>query len=118
MVANDYTIQYQRQKWQIERQSLGGGLRHSRVLVEKRLDGTVKLRFKGRYLKAHRIVVKPVSTSAASGRGRAATGSGLRPAPSAARPQSYKPPADHPWRKYKQKGTVLLCGKGDISTLR
>jgi transposase len=118
VVDNDYTIRYQSQKWQIERQSLGGGLRRSRVLVEQRLDGTVKLRFKGRYLKAHRIAVKPVSVSAASGRGRAATGSGLRPAPSAARPQPYKPPADHPWRKYKQKGTVLLCGKGDSSTLR
>jgi len=118
VVDNDYTIQYRKQKWQIERQSLGGGLRRSRVLVEQRLDGSLKVRFKGRYLKAHRIVVKPAAASPVPGRGRAATGSGLRPAPSTARPQPYKPPATHPWRKYKQKGTILLCGKGDISTLR
>lgn len=122
VVGNDYTIQYQGQKWQIERQSLGGGLRRSRVLVEQRLDGSVKLRFRGRYLKAHRIEARPAAASpagaAAAGRGRAAAGSGLRPAPCAARPQPYKPPANHPWRKYQQKRTVLLCRKEDISILR
>ena len=109
VVGNDYTIQYQGQKWQIERQSLGGGLRRSRVLVEQRLDGTVKLRWRKRYLKAHRIASQAVAAPPVTGRGRAAAGSGLRPAPCAARPQPYKPPAEHPWRKYKQKGTVLLC---------
>ena len=128
VVANDYTVQYEGQKWQIERQSTGGGLRRSRVIVEKRLNGTIKLRFRGRYLKAHRIVLAKRSqppTSPVGGRpdapesrGRAASGSGLRPAPAAARPQPYKPPADHPWRKTNKKRTVLLCGKQDISILR
>ena len=118
VVGNDYTIQYQGQKWQIERQSLGGGLRRSRVKVEQRLDGTVKLRWRQRYLKAHRIATPAAAASPATGRGRAAAGSGLRPAPCAARPQPYKPPVDHPWRKSYKKRTVLLCGKGDISTLR
>ena len=122
VVANDYTIQYQGQKWQIERQSLGGGLRRSRVLIEQRLDGTIKLRWRGRYLKAHRIVInrsasQPAPAATASRR-RAAAGSGLRPAPSAARPQPYTPPADHPWRKSWKKRTVLLCRKEDVSTLR
>jgi hypothetical protein len=123
VVANDYTVQYQGQKWQIARQSLGGGLRRSRVIVERRLDGSLKLRWRGRYLKAQRIILKaaalPPVTSVVAVGSRAATGSGLRPAPCAARPphQEWKPSPDHPWRK-PWKRTVLLCRKPDISTLR
>jgi transposase len=121
-VANDYTVQYQGQKWQILKQSHGGGLRRSKVTVEHRLDGSITFRWRGRYLKARRIAAKrqaatPPATPPA-GR-RAAAASGLRPAASAARPprQVWTPSPDHPWRK-PWKRTVLLCGKPDISTLR
>jgi hypothetical protein len=121
-VANDYTVQYLGQKWQIARQSTGGGLRGSRVIVEKRFNGTVRLRFRGRYLKAQRIAVKrpaaPPEAAKSPRRGRATSGSGLRPTPCAARPQPYKPPPDHPWRKFSLKRTFLLCRKEDVSTLR
>lgn len=123
VVANDYTVQYEGQKWQIEKQSLGGGLRRSRVLIEQRRDGSIRLRWRGRYLKAHRIAatspVQPVAAAATPSRSRAATAVGLRPPASAARPprQRWKPSPDHPWRK-PWKRTVLLCGKPDISTLR
>ena len=122
VVANDYTVQYAGQKWQIAWQSIGGGLRRSRVIVERRLDGTLKLRWQGRYLKAQRIVrtaaTPPAAPTTAAGR-RAATAFGLRPAASAARPphQEWKPSPDHPWRK-PWKRTVLPCRKPDISTLR
>ncbi len=126
VVANDYTVQYEGRKWQIERQSTGGGLRRAKVTVQERLDGSIKFHWRGRYLKAHRIASKAVAAQPAealatptspAGR-RAAAGSGLRPAPSAARQQPWKPPADHPWRKSSPKRTVLLCRKEDISTLR
>lgn len=131
VVANDYTVQYRGQKWQILRQSFGGGLRRAKVTVEHRLDGSVKLRWRGKYLKARRIAAKAPGATAAAGTAaatprptssaarRAAAASGLRPAASAARPprQEWKPSPDHPWRK-PWKRTVLLCGKPDISTLR
>jgi len=131
VVANDYTVQYRGQKWQILRQSHGGGLRRAKVTVEHRLDGSVKLRWRGKYLKARRIAAKAPGATAAAGTAaatprptpsaarRAAAASGLRPAASAARPprQEWKPSPDHPWRK-PWKRTVLLCGKPDISTLR
>jgi len=124
VVANDYTVQYEGQKWQIEQQSFGGGLRRSKVLVERRLDGSLKLRWRGRYLKVHRIVPKiavtpPTASRRAGTDSRAAAASGLRPPASAARlpHQEWKPSPDHPWRK-PWKRTVLLCRKPDISTLR
>lgn len=126
VVANDYTVQYQGRKWQILKQSHGGGLRRSKVTVQHRLDGSIKFHWRGRYLKARRIATQtrhaatPATSSATSPAGRrAAAASGLRPAAPAARPprQAWKPSPDHPWRK-PWKRTVLLCGKPDISTLR
>jgi len=118
VVGNDYTVQYAGRKWQIERQSLGGGLRRSRVIVERRLDGSVKLRWRGRYLKAHRIEVqRPAGPTTEAGSRRVASGSGLRPAPSSPRREPWKPAPDHPWRKSGQR-TFLLCRKADVSTLR
>ena len=125
VVGNDYTVQYQGCRWQIQKQGRLGGLRGSRVVVEHRLDGAITFRWRGRYLKARRIAVKaaataepafaePAATATSPAGRRAAAASGLRPAASAARQSPWKPPADHPWRKR----TVLLCGKEDISTLR
>jgi transposase len=50
VVTNDYTLRYQGKIYQIARADLGGGLRGAKVRVEKRLDGTVAVKFRGRYL--------------------------------------------------------------------
>lgn len=50
-VDNDYTIQQDRKYYQIERGSITAGLRGGTVRVEQRLDGTVAVRFRERYLK-------------------------------------------------------------------
>ena len=50
VVTNDYTLRYQGKSYQIARAGLGGGLRGAKVRVEQRLDGTVAVRFRGRYL--------------------------------------------------------------------
>jgi DNA-binding Lrp family transcriptional regulator len=50
VVTNDYTLRYQGKIYQIARADLGGGLRGAKVRVEKRLDGTVAVRFRERYL--------------------------------------------------------------------
>ena len=50
VVTNDYTLRYQGKSYQIARADLGGGLRGAKVQVEKRLDATVAVRFRGRYL--------------------------------------------------------------------
>jgi hypothetical protein len=50
VVTNDYTLRFQGQSYRIARQGITAGLRGSRVRVERRLDGTVAVRFRGRYL--------------------------------------------------------------------
>ena len=50
-VSNDYTIQHEAHRYQIERKSICLGLRGSAVRVEKRMDGSIAIRFGERYLK-------------------------------------------------------------------
>jgi hypothetical protein len=52
VVTNDYTLRYQGKIYQIARADLGGGLRGAKLRVEKHLDGSVAVRFRGRYLAA------------------------------------------------------------------
>jgi len=112
-VANDYTIKYRNRRYQIEKKSAFAGLRGSKVTVETRTDGSLRLRWKGKYLRFHQI------------EGGARRADGLRPSapvelrsPSATgRSPKRKPPKDHPWRKPYDR-TLLLCTKEDISTLR
>ena len=47
-VAQDYTVRWQGETYQIPRPQIGGGMRGSHVAVEKRLDGSVWMRWKQR----------------------------------------------------------------------
>ncbi|MGH8649394.1 MAG: ISNCY family transposase, partial [Burkholderiales bacterium] len=58
VVANDYTLRFQGQSYQIARSSIPAGLRGSSVRVEQRLDGTLAVRFRGRYLALSRCQAK------------------------------------------------------------
>ena len=49
-VRNDYTIPLDGELYQIERQAVVSGLRKANVRVEKRLDGSIAVRFGERYL--------------------------------------------------------------------
>lgn len=49
-VRNDYTLRFEGQLYQIERPGIVSGLRKANVRVEKRLDGSLAVRFGERYL--------------------------------------------------------------------
>ena len=49
-VSNIYTLRYDSKLYQIERKDVRFGLRRADVRVEERLDGTIAVRFEGRYL--------------------------------------------------------------------
>jgi hypothetical protein len=114
-VAADHTVSWQGQRWGLWREDVCAGLRGARVEIERRLDGSHWLRFRGRYMPLH-----PCPAAQ-----RSATPSGLRPTGVA--DQKTKslthiktksiPSPDHPWRK-PWKRTFLFCRKPDISTLR
>jgi transposase len=117
--ANDYTVRHEGRRYQVERRSITGGLRGGKVIVEERLDGSWRLRYRDRYLRFHEIpaLAPPAAETRPAGTRRRR---GVAPAsvPSAsATPR--RPKADHPWRQpFQKKRTFLLCGKEDISTLR
>jgi transposase InsO family protein len=130
-VANDYTVSVDGVAWQIERGEISGGLRRSKVTVERRPDGTMRLRWGDRYLKYNQAPVdcKIDAEGAGTPPGAAAgwPGASLRedslrspclhcapghPANPQDQPEvkpnpKYKPSPDHPWRKR----TLLLCRK-------
>jgi len=68
-VAADHTVSWQAQRWGVPREQVCAGLRGARVEIERRLDGSEWLRFRGRYLPLHPCPEAP----------RSATPSGLRP---------------------------------------
>lgn len=109
-VGNDYTIRHEGKLYQLDRRETTVGLRRSKVIVEERLGGGLKLRWRGRYLR-HREIVKRGDAERPTP--RAATPVGLRPPSVAARTHPGIPAPKHPWRKR----TVLSCGKPDSSTL-
>lgn len=49
-VRDDYTLKFQGQMYRIERKAICAGLRRADVRVEKRLDGSIAVRFRERYL--------------------------------------------------------------------
>jgi hypothetical protein len=53
-VRNDYTVPLDGEFYQIERQAVVSGLRKASVRVEKRLDGSIAVRFGERYLAVSR----------------------------------------------------------------
>ena len=103
-VANDYTIRFAGRTYQLLRPALPG-LRGGRVTVEQRLDGTLHLRFKGKYLKYEVVAETPAGQTEPPTCAKAATppkrATGRQGCPAG---QPWRPGPDHPWRKgYKPK---------------
>ena len=76
VVGNDYTVQFQNRLFQIKKKSVSAGLRKGNVLVEKRLDGSIHIRFRGAYLKLREIMPERRSVEENE---RAVTEGGRRP---------------------------------------
>jgi hypothetical protein len=62
-VNNDYTIQVDRQTWQIARGDVRAGLRGANVRVEVRLDGSMAVRFRSTYLTVSKCQPRPKVTT-------------------------------------------------------
>ncbi len=58
-VANDYTLRFENKLYQVQRADIRAGLRGGTVRVEKRLDGTLAVRFRDRYLAVNECLPRP-----------------------------------------------------------
>jgi transposase len=106
-VAEDHTVSWDGNRWGVVREEVCAGLRGAAVEIERRLDGSHWLRYRGRYLhlRACPEAVRPPASP-----------SGLRPpglAEQTPKPQNkikpkYHVPAEHPWRR-PWKRTFLSC---------
>jgi transposase len=85
-LRNDFTVAYNRRLYQVE-----DSIRASAVMVYEGLDGSIRLKHKGRLLKIHEIASRPL----------AERGEPVGPKPK----ERYVPPKGHPYRNF-------IFGKG------
>lgn len=97
-VANDFTIRYKNQRWQIPKRQARGIRPGQTLTVELRLDGSTHFRFNKRYLD-----LQPVAEQSKAGprnaqppRKTASPTPVTKPKP---RPMPPRPGPDHPWRQ-------------------
>jgi len=89
-VRNDYTVRFDGQGYQIERQAIVSGLRGAEVRVEKRLDGSLAVRFGERYL-----AVKPCAIVAEKRK--------VPPAKLTGAPRQHARPRGSDWKNFDLK---------------
>ena len=90
VVGRDFTVRWKNAFWQIgQEEAVAAGVRPgSRIVVERRLSGELRLRHGGRYLAARALgAARPAPPAPA-------------PAPPRPRPKPSKPGPNHPWRRH------------------
>lgn len=115
-VADDHTVSWDGNHWGVPREEVCAGLRGAQVEIERRLDGSHWLRFRGRYLRL-RHCPAPLRRSASPSVLRTPGLAERRAKPIDKIKPKYHVPADHPWRKPWTR-TFLSGEEPDISTLR
>lgn len=87
VVMNDFTVQFQNKYFQLNQQQPLTVCRKDQILVEEHLDGSIKLKLREKELHYTLLPQRPKKEFKLK-----------IPALTSSRP-TYKPPADHPWRK-------------------
>ena len=87
-VNNDYTVMFKNNFFQLDREQPATVYKKDAVIVEEHLDGTIKLYLKNHYLNYTVLPERPKKEINIK-----------LPALTGQRQNSYKPPADHPWRR-------------------
>lgn len=101
-VNNDYTVMFENSFFQLDREQPTTVYKKDTVIVEKHLDGTIKLRLKNFYLNYTVLPARPKKEINIK-----------LPALTRQKQGSYKPPANHPWRRQfllnRQKNVGTEC---------
>src|SRR3974390_582699 len=83
-LRNDFTVAHNRKLYQIEEAT-----KNSKVIVQDRMDGSMRITHQGKALKFREITERPIKEN-------------KQPVIRRKR-RSYIPPVDHPWRRFKIK---------------
>jgi hypothetical protein len=94
VVSNDYVVRFENRLYQLLRPVYPGG----RVVVERRLDGTLAIRFAGHYLAYRELTAEPGGGRPGSPAADADRPPTVMPRSRPPSPTKYRPAADHPWR--------------------
>lgn len=89
VIRSDFTFRYKNQHYQIEEAERDEARPKTRVVIERRLDGSLRFRWKEAYLNPLAIAEPPKPAPLP------------KPAPKPRPRRAGRPiPADHPWRKH------------------
>lgn len=110
-VSNDFCIQYQNQWMQLEREQPTLVCRKDTVMIEKRIDDTLHVKLREKYLNFKIIPRKPERIKEKI--------TALIPAPLIRESMQRKPEKDHPWRKsfFEKKFSPMQNTMQQINTL-
>lgn len=87
-INNDFTIQYMGRFYQLEQIQPTTVFKTDKVLIEDRLDNTIKVKYKDRYLNFFLLPEKPRKVKSS-------------PVILTTHKPNYTPPKDHPWRQFR-----------------
>jgi len=91
VVQNDFTIRFNNKWYQLTKKQPATVFKKDRVIIEERLDGSLKIRLRDKYLNYQVLLTKPSV--------RQQKQSWVIPASQKKEPKKWKPSKDHPWRK-------------------
>jgi len=91
-INNDFTVQFKNRFYQLEQIQPTTVFKTDKVLIEERLDDTIKIKYKDRYLNFFQLPERPKKIK-------------LNPVILTTHKSNYIPPIDHPWRQFRY-GTV------------
>ena len=81
-LRNDFTVAHNRKLYQVEDK-----VNTSKVMVQDRMDGSIRITNKNRTLRFREITERPITEK--------------RPSPVVRMRKSSTPPTNHPWREFK-----------------
>lgn len=87
-INNDFTVQYKSRFYQLEQIQPTTVFKTDKILIEDRLDNTIKIKYKDRYLNFFQLPEKPKKLKS-------------NPAVLTTHKPNYIPPIDHPWRRFR-----------------
>ncbi len=99
-VQNDFTIKFNKQWYQLSKEQPATIRPKERVLLEERIDGSLQIRLRNKYLNYQLLPARPEKQQKQSW---------IIAASQKKERKRWKPPADHPWR------TPFIIQKPDIS---